>query len=354
MSLEFWGPDDYDRHAQTHYEAGDLDTAVRLLREGVAIYPEVAELRVSLGYVELAREEFAWGRRAFAGALRIEPDHEDALVGLGEALIKLGERGRGFRAFDRVVELGFADDADLMISIGRILLREGLFDRSERFLRLAVAADPDGTDAPTDLGSVLQQLGREEEAAICFENAVERDPRNHDARVLHANLIYEQGDRRAALEQFRQVPPEALWDTLTIWRIVELERACEMESGESSIAAYLSRLEDLLKEVRPEDRLIEELVTDLAGPEGSPIGQLDMFRPGAERVVRASDESGQDWAGIVRAMCLSSSEPERTIRQYMRDTADRIRALTGVRIPDDDPEAFLKASATAGVLYIAD
>jgi hypothetical protein len=38
----------------------------------------------------------------------------------------------------------------------------------------------------------------------------------------------------------------------------------------------------------------------------------------------------------------------------MRDTADRIRALTGVRIPDDDPEAFLKASATAGVLYIAD
>ncbi|MEJ2483438.1 MAG: tetratricopeptide repeat protein [Gammaproteobacteria bacterium] len=354
MSLEFWGPDDYDRHAQTHYEAGDLDTAVRLLREGVAIYPEVAELRVSLGYAELAREEYAWGRRAFEGALRIEPDHEDALVGNGEALVKLGERGRGFRAFDRVVELGFSDDADLMVSIGRILLREGLFERAEKFLRLAVAADPERTDAPTDLGSVLQQLGREEEAAACFETAVDRDPRNHDARVLHANLMYEQGDRRGALARFRQVPPEALWDTLTIWRIVELERACDTESAESSIAPYLSRLEDLLGEVRPEDRLIEELISDLVEPDAQPIGQMDMFRPGAERGVMSTDESGQDWAGIVRAMCLSSAQPERTVRQYMQDTADRIRALTGIRIPHDDPEAFLKASATAGVLYIAD
>ncbi len=354
MTLEFWGPDDYDRHAQTHYEAGDLDMAVRLLREGVAIYPDVAELRVSLGYTELAREEYAWSRRAFYGALRIEPDHEDALVGLGEALIKLGERGRGFRVFERVLELGFSEDADLMISIGRILLRERLYERAERFLRLAVAADPEGTDAPTDLGSVLQQLGKDEEAALWFEKAIDRDPRNHDARVLHANLMYERGDRRGALEQFRQVPPGALWDTLTIWRIVELERACEQASGDSGITPYLSRLEDLLGEIRPEDRLIEEVVSDLTGPEATPAGQLDMFRPGAERGGRAPDETGQDWAGIVRAMCLSSTQPERTIRQYMRDTADRIRALTGIRIPADDPEAFLKASATAGVLYIAD
>jgi Tfp pilus assembly protein PilF len=354
MNLEFWGPDDYDRHAQTHYESGDLDTAVRLLREGVAIYPDVAELRVSLGYTELAREEYAWARRAFDGALRIDPDHEDALVGVAEALIKLGERGPGFRALERVLELGFSGDADLMISIGRILLRERLFERAERFLRLAVAADPEGTDAPADLGSVLHQLGRDDEAARWFEKAVERDPQNHDARVLHANLLYGQGDRRAALSHFRQVPPQALWDTLTIWRIVELERACELNSGESTIAPYLSRLEDLLGAVRPEDRLIEELISDLTGPEAPPTGQMDMFRPGAERGGTLMEEAGQDWAGIVRAMCLSSTDPERTIRQYMRDTADRIRALTGIRIPDDDPEAFLKASATAGVLYIAD
>lgn len=354
MSLEFWGPDDYDRHAQTHYEAGDLDSAVRILREGIAIYPEVAELRVSLGYTELAREEYAWARRAFEGGLRIEPDHEDALVGLGECLIKLGERGRGFRAFDAVLELGFSSDADLMISIGRILLREGLFERSERFLRLAASADPEGSEAPMDLGSVLQQLDRLPEAGEWFQRAIERDPDNHDARALLGNLLYEQGDRRAALAQFRQIPPKALWDTLTIWRIVELLRACDAKSAESGISPYLARLEELLAGMRPEDRLIEELVSDLVGRDEITSGQMDMFRPGAERDTRSIEEGGQDWVGIVQAMCRSSTQPERTIRQYMRDTADRIRALTGITIPDNDPEAFLKASASAGVLYIAD
>jgi tetratricopeptide (TPR) repeat protein len=354
MSLEFWGPDDYDRHAQTHYEAGDLDSAVRILREGIAIYPEVAELRVSLGYTELAREEYAWARRAFEGGLRIEPDHEDALVGLGESLIKLGERGRGFRAFDAVLELGFSTDADLMISIGRILLREGLFERSERFLRLAASADTEGSEAPMDLGSVLQQMDRLPEAGVWFKRAIDRDPENHDARALLGNLLYEQGDRLAALSQFRRIPPEALWDTLTIWRIVELLRACNAEPAESAISPYLARLEELLAGMRPEDRLIEELVSDLVGGDMITAGQMDMFRPGAERDARSIDEGRQDWVGIVQAMCRSSTQPERTIRQYMRDTADRIRALTGISIPDNDPEAFLKASASAGVLYIAD
>ena len=81
---------------------------------------------------------------------------------------------------------------------------------------------------------------------------------------------------------------------------------------------------------------------------------MDMFRPGAERRSGPADDRRQDWEGIVRAMCSSSSDPERTLTEYMKDTARRIRVLTGIRIPDDDPEAFLKASATAGVLHIAD
>jgi len=357
MRLEFWGPDDYDLNAQKHYEAGELDAAIQILREGTAIYPEVTELRVSLGYTELAREEYAWARRAFTGALRLEPDHEDALVGLGETLLKLGERGRAFRSFDRVLELGFSEDADLMLSIGRILLREALFERAERFLRLAAAADPNGTEAPTDLGSVLQQLERLDEAQDWFERALRRDPENHDARALLGNLVYEAGERRAALAHFERIPTAALWDTLTIWRIVELKRAFDDPGHDSGITPYVSRLEELFAGMPPEDQLIDDLVSGLAGASDNSIfvpGQMDMFRPGAERGARQGDEGRQDWEGIVQAMCRSSAEPERTLLQYMRDTARRIRVLTGIRIPDDDPEAFLKASATAGVLHIAD
>ncbi len=58
------------------------------------------------------------------------------------------------------------------------------------------------------------------------------------------------------------------------------------------------------------------------------------------------------WAGIVRAMCESSQNPGLSVEEFMRETARRVRDLTGIEIPHDDPEAFLKASARAGVLHV--
>jgi len=136
-----------------------------------------------------------------------------------------------------------------------------------------------------------------------------------------------------------------------------LKRAFDESGPQSGITPCIDRLEELFAGVMPEDQLIDDLITGLAGkPDASHFvpGQMDMFRPGAERGSRQGDERLQDWEGIVQAMCRSSAEPERTLLEYMKDTARRIRVLTGIRIPDDDPEAFLKASATAGVLHIAD
>jgi tetratricopeptide (TPR) repeat protein len=110
----FWSADEFDRQAQRLYEAGDYDGALETLRRGAALYPEAVELLVSIGYTHLAREEFVWARRSFGQALEREPDHEDALVGLGESRLKLGERARGFQCFERVLDLGFGRDLDLM------------------------------------------------------------------------------------------------------------------------------------------------------------------------------------------------------------------------------------------------
>jgi len=103
----FWSADEFDRQAQRLYEAGDYDGALEALRRGSALYPDAVELLVSIGYTHLAREEFVWARRSFSEALEREPDHEDALVGLGESRLKLGERARGFQCFERVLDLGF-------------------------------------------------------------------------------------------------------------------------------------------------------------------------------------------------------------------------------------------------------
>lgn len=349
----FWSAEEFDRQAQRLYEAGDYDGALEALRRGLALYPASVELLVSIGYTHLAREEYVWARRSFSQTLEIEPNHEDALVGLGESRLKLGERARGFQCFERVLDLGFGQDLDLMLSIGRALFREGLWEHAERFFRRAVTADEKNADAAADLAYTLHRRGDGVQARLWLERCLELDPQNHDARVLLANLFYEGGEPEKALDHLDRIPLENLWDPVSVWRLVELVRAYrEVTDGARELDPYLIRLDQLFVEPTPEERILLEVEMEAAGLEAPSIAsrdQLDLFGGDPEMA-----PSGQrmDWTGIVRAMCESSANPGQSVEEFMRETARRVRDMTGIEIPDDDPEAFLKASARAGVLHI--
>ena len=114
----------------------------------------------------------------------------------------------------------------------------------------------------------------------------------------------------------------------------------------------LQRLDQLFVDPTPEERILLEVEMEAAGleaPSLAPRDQLDLF--GGDPEIAPTGQR-MDWTGIVRAMCESSADPAQSIEEYMRETARRVRAMTGIEIPDDDPEAFLKASARAGVLHI--
>ena len=83
MPSPFLSSEEYDERAHQLYNEGNYDAALDTLREGLALYPNAVELHVGVGYARLARDEFAWARRCFEEALVLDPDHEDALAGLG-------------------------------------------------------------------------------------------------------------------------------------------------------------------------------------------------------------------------------------------------------------------------------
>src|SRR6476659_3390072 len=146
MSDAFLSSDDFDEQAHHLYNEGRYDEALIVLKEGIALYPHAVELHIGRAYAHLAREEFAWSRRSFERALAIDPDHEDGLAGLGETLLKLGERKAALLAFERIVVLGFRDDHELMLQVGRALFREGLIAPAQRFFEFAANAHPDSSD----------------------------------------------------------------------------------------------------------------------------------------------------------------------------------------------------------------
>ena len=136
MPTPFLSSEEYDERAHQLYNEGQYDEALSVLREGLTLYPSSVELHVGVGYARLAREEYAWARRAFEEALVLEPEHEDGLAGLGESLLKFGLEDAALRCFHRILELGYTDDVDLVLQVGRSLFREAsLRDSQDTFRR---------------------------------------------------------------------------------------------------------------------------------------------------------------------------------------------------------------------------
>jgi len=383
MSTPFLSSEEYDERAHALYDEGRYDEALVLLREALALYPSAVELHVGAGYARLAGDEFAWARRAFEEALVLDPEHEDALAGLGEVLLKFGQTEAGLRAFDKTLLLGYDDDVDLMLQIGRALFREGFVENSVTFFERAVTHAPDSAEAVACVGYAQHRLGLDAEALGTLQHALTLDADFSEARVYLANMIYDSGDVDAALAEFEKTAPEDHWDELGIWRLVELKKSIyKLKDDDPEIKPWESRLEELAGEPDAIDELLNEIEQRVAEQEDEAVsqaqGQLDtlggllsglatqqnteqqaecgstdvLAADGAHRVIMRDGLTFEGtWDEIVQGL-RDARDAGRPIDEYMAREARRYYGATGTRIASHAPEAFLRESANAGLLRI--
>jgi Flp pilus assembly protein TadD len=355
--------EEYDEQAHKLYDDGDFDGALETLREGLSLYPSAVELYVGLGYARLARDEFAWARKAFHQALTLDPLHEEALVGMGETLLRLGEAGRALALFREVQNLGFDQDVELMLTMGRALYREGLFPEAKDVFSKVVAVRPDNGDAVAALGYSLHRQGDEVGASRHLRRALKLDPDLHEARVYLGHLLFDRGDWEAALREFERVPPGNHWDSLAVWRIMELKRQLwHMEPGDARLLPWELRLQELESCLDPVEQLLLDIEAAANGtPSPSPVdrSQLELFKGIAEeddtpRQVRLPE--GQllrgSWLEVARQMRDLAGFAHEPLTQYMKRLAERWHEQRGIEIPSNDPRAFLLAAIRAGLLTL--
>ena len=372
MSEPFLSSDDYDERAHQLYNEAQYDEAVDTLREGLRLYPHAVELHVGMGYARLAREEYLWARRAFEEARALDPEHEDALAGLGEVLLKFGERTNALALFERILGLGFRDDHDLMLQIGRALFREGALDQARRFFQVAVTAHPDSAEAAACVGYAAHRLADEGGALYWLRRTLELQSDHAEARIYLANLLYDRGEYEAALFHLERTAPADHVDGLAMWRLIELKKSVyRLPDNDPELVPWHSRLDELAGDAAPEDLLLAEI--EAMGPDGQARDprQLELFgtlltelkgmkaRSGGAgtELHRVSLLNGATYVGtweeIVRQMKDSAEEwAHGSLEQYMAAVAHRGRKETGVAIPATDPESFLRGSADAGLLRI--
>ena len=388
MPTPFLSSEEYDERAHQLYNEGQYEEALTTLREGLALYPNAVELHVGVGYARLAREEYAWARRAFEEALVLEPEHEDGLAGLGEALLKFGQTDAALRCFQRTLELGYADDIDLMLQVGRTLFREAslreerrLFEEARHFFEVATEQAPEMAEAVACVGYVLHRLGDDDSAVKQLRRALQLDGEHTEGRIYLANILYDRGEFEAALYHFERTSPDDHWDELGLWRLIELKRSTyKLDDDDPELRPWDERLTELSGGVDEVDELLMELEParhDAALEREAEVarGQLELFgtllngladakRSDADEpqldgvadhsiMTRDGKQYAGSWDDIVRRMRdADNAYADRTVEEYMRRTATRWYSETGVRIPSHDAESFIRAIAHAGLLRI--
>jgi Flp pilus assembly protein TadD len=378
MPTPFLSSEEYDERAHALYNEGQYDDALDVLREGLALYPQAVELHVGIGYARLAREEFAWARRSFEESLILDPEHEDALAGLGETLLKFGQVDLATRAFDRTVTLGYHDDVDLMLQIGRAQFREGLVEGALAFFERAVAIAPDSAEALACIGYAQHRLGNESESIAALRQALELDAEYGEARVYLANIFYDAGDMDPALVEFEKTTPEDHWDELGIWRLLELKKsAYELEDNDGELKPWEERLVELAGEPDAVEELLAEVEQKVMDEENASAAQAEdqlevlgtllaslshkktesapvdvIAREGMHRVeMRDGRTLDGSWEDIVRTL-RDERDAGRPIDEFMSAEARRHYGATGDRIPYRGAEEFIRGSADAGLLRI--
>ena len=377
MPTPFLSSEEYDERAHQLYNEARYDEAIEVLQEGLTIYPNAVELHVGIGYAQLAREEFAWARNAFEQALTLEPEHEDGLAGLGEVLLRLGQDDAALRCFKRTLELGYTDDIDLMLQIGRSLFREGsarerteFFESGKDFFDAAVRQAPESAEAIACVGYVQHRLADDDASISSLRRALQLDADHSEARIYLANILYDRNDHQTALYHFERTTPEDHWDELGLWRIIELKRSLyKLDENNPELKPWDDRLTELGAGLDDIDEMLMELDAangaDSAPPAESARGQLELFgsllstfadtKQGVvdhHQVEVAGGKYHGSWEEIVRRMRDAIGVPSNSMHEFMNEAATHGYRQTGVHIPTDTAESFIKASATAGLLRI--
>jgi len=378
MPTPFLSSEEYDERAHELYNEGQYDEALGVLREGLTLYPSSVELHVGVGYARLAREEYAWARRAFEEALVLEPEHEDGLAGLGETLLKFGLEDAALRCFHRILELGYTDDVDLVLQVGRSLFREAslrdsqnLFGEALHFFEAAVEQTGESAEAVACVGYAKHRLSDDEGSIASLRKALQLDGDHSEARIYLANLLYDRGEFEGALYHFERTQPEDHWDELGIWRLIELKRAVyKLEESDPELKPWDERLAELNEGLDDIDELLMELEPAKGGlqrgddPEVA-RNQLELFGSLLNTLVEKKEEESHhivasggmayrgSWDEIVTSMRDADAEVMgHTVEEYMQRTARRVLTATGIQLPNHDAESFIRASARAGLLRI--
>jgi len=157
----------------------DWAGVVQFAEKNLAVDPTIADWWIVAGYAHTRLAQYERANRAFAEAVRLEPDEMNAWHLLAESYRAMGQPGRALRTLDNAMRVS-RDDPNTYFLLGQNFDDLKRIDRAVPHYEQAVQRNPQFVEAWYALGRDYLRLGRRAD----YENAVaalrELNPRAAD------------------------------------------------------------------------------------------------------------------------------------------------------------------------------
>ena len=160
------------RLAESYFGAGKVNEALDILEKAVATQPANAGLRNYYGQLCFLAGRNVQAEQAFTKALELDPHLTDTRNNLGAVYDATGRKDQAEEKFREVLADGtYANPEKAHLNLGMLYFSEGRRDDAVEHLRKAVEINPKFWRGHFELASVLDKMGRIDEAAREYEVA---------------------------------------------------------------------------------------------------------------------------------------------------------------------------------------
>ncbi|QRN94956.1 tetratricopeptide repeat protein [Archangium violaceum] len=212
--------------------AGDMSAAQRAFEEALKLKPDSEDAMAGLGWAMLDRDRerevltrvegegrqvalvrtAAYARLGDWKRVRVEvartrvEDHypPEAIVYLAQADAAEGERDRAREALEKTLAATKRAKAEVRTALGQMYLQDKALDKASSLFEAAVAEDARDYEAPCALGRLLISRGLPDLAMKPLTQAVERNAAHGEAREALGRALLALGRTNEALKQFEE------------------------------------------------------------------------------------------------------------------------------------------------------
>lgn len=219
---------------------GLIDDTIRAYEQLLKSYPNYADIRYKAALAYEARGDYEKAIEHLQHALRINPNYVQARIKLGEIYTVLGRFQEALVEFKTALAIRPKYTyADVHNNIGYIYERLGDIKQAKRYYKRAISLNPRFGKAYYNLGNVLLDQKKYDEAIAMYRKAIES---GFNTPEVHNNLglaLMRIGDHEGAEKEFLEA---IKLDPRIIHAYINL---AELYSATSDNQKLLSVLEDL-------------------------------------------------------------------------------------------------------------